>query len=141
LKTSNNVERRSNAKVYNFEVKQNHNYFVGEQGLLVHNACKRGPKTDINAPHNKTIRETGANVTDGNIIAGGGIKPERLIDTPGGFKGGRRPDILVQRPDGSQYGINVGRQTTSGSPVTREVKAIQDLEGAGIPMHFVPYNH
>jgi hypothetical protein len=38
LKTSNNVERRSNDKVYNFEVANNHNYFVGEQGVLVHNA-------------------------------------------------------------------------------------------------------
>jgi hypothetical protein len=34
-----NVVSRSNDKVYNFEVTRNHNYFVGQQGLLVHNAC------------------------------------------------------------------------------------------------------
>lgn len=34
------VERReSGAAVYNFEVFDNHNYFVGEQGTLVHNDC------------------------------------------------------------------------------------------------------
>ena len=68
------------------------------------------------------------------------MKPEKLLPTPGGFKDGRRPDILVQRPDGSRYGINVGKQNASGAPITREARAIQDLEGAGIPMHFVPYN-
>jgi len=34
------VDERSNAQVYNFEVASNHNYFVGQQGLLVHNTCK-----------------------------------------------------------------------------------------------------
>ena len=31
--------RESGAKVYNFEVSDNHNYFVGEIGTLVHNTC------------------------------------------------------------------------------------------------------
>lgn len=31
--------RESGAKVYNFEVADNHNYFVGENGTLVHNQC------------------------------------------------------------------------------------------------------
>jgi hypothetical protein len=43
------VVSRSNDKVYNFEVSQNHSYFVGEQSLLVHNTCgdylaKKAPK-------------------------------------------------------------------------------------------------
>lgn len=62
------------------------------------------------------------------------------IATPGGFKGSRRPDILIRRPDGSIYGINVGKQAASGAPIKREAQAISDLEGAGIEMHFVPYN-
>jgi len=65
---------------------------------------------------------------------------EAVIPTPGGFKSSRRPDILVQRPDGSIYGINVGRQKRNGAPVKREALALWDLEGAGIPMYFVPYN-
>ncbi len=31
-------------KVYNFEVKDYHTYFVGEQGVLVHNSCKGSKK-------------------------------------------------------------------------------------------------
>jgi hypothetical protein len=32
--------REGGAKLYNFEVADNHNYFVGELGTLVHNKCK-----------------------------------------------------------------------------------------------------
>jgi hypothetical protein len=67
---------------------------------------------------------------------------ERLIPTHGGIKQGRRPDILVQRPDGSEYGINIGlRSRRSGAPIKREADAINDLETFGnLEMHFVPYN-
>jgi RHS repeat-associated protein len=102
-------------------------------------AVKRGPKTDPTAPHNAKIREVAGQVKDGEVIAGGGTRPERLIPTPDGMKTGRRPDILVQKPDGSRYGINVGQKAASGAPVRREAEAINDLEGAGLPMHFVPY--
>jgi RHS repeat-associated protein len=103
--------------------------------------AKRGPKTDPNAPHNKKIREVASKITDGRVVAGGGVAPERLIPTPGGAKAGRRPDILVERPDGSLYAINVGRTTASGAPVPREVKAMNDLSNkGGIPTTFVPYD-
>lgn len=60
---------------------------------------------------------------------------------PGEFKSSRRPDLLVERPDGSLYGISAGRQKMgSGAPIKGEAEAIQDLEGIGIPMHFVPCN-
>ena len=51
-------------------------------------------------------------------------------------------DILVERFDGSRYGINVGRQSTlTGLPVTREIQALNDLEWFGeLEMHFVAYN-
>lgn len=107
------------------------------------NPAKRGPKPFGTAPHNLKIKEVADSITDGKIIAGGqrpGL-PERLISTPGGFKSGRRPDILVQRPDGSKYGINVGRQSRrTGAPIKREAEAISDLEEFGIEMHFVPYD-
>ncbi len=80
-------------------------------------------------------------VTDGEIIAGGGILPERVIQTYGGILNSRRPDILVKKPDGSLYGINVGKTTAKGAPIKREVQAIYDLEDAGLPMHFVPYDN
>lgn len=101
--------------------------------------AKRGPKTDPSAPHNTRVREVAGQVSDGRVVAGGGELPERLIPTPDGLKAGRRPDILVEKPDGSVYGINVGREAASGAPVRREVEAIYDLESADVPMHFVPY--
>jgi hypothetical protein len=102
---------------------------------------KRGPKPFGTGPHNLKIREVADSVTDGQIIAGGqtGL-PERLIPTPGGTLSGRRPDILVRRPDGSEYGITVGLQSSrTGAPIKREAEALNDLEGAGLEMHFVPY--
>lgn len=42
--TIDKIERitlQNNVKVYNFEVEDNHNYFVSELGVLVHNGCSR----------------------------------------------------------------------------------------------------
>ncbi|MCK6576304.1 hypothetical protein L6V77_35090, partial [Myxococcota bacterium] len=115
----------------------------GRGGYASKGGAKRGPKPFGTGPHNLKIRDVADSITDGRIIGGGqrpGL-PEAVIPTPGGFKSGRRPDILVQRPDGSVYGINVGKQNTrTGAPIRREAEAISDLEGAGIEMHFVPYN-
>ena len=97
----------------------------------VGNGAKRGPKPKGTGLHNKKIEEIGNQITDGDIIAGG---------TPNGKKSSRRPDILVERPDGSRYGINVGRTTAGGAPVKREVEAIYDLEEADLPMYFVGYD-
>lgn len=36
-------QRAGGAQVYNFEVEGNHNYYVGDVGVLVHNACKWDP--------------------------------------------------------------------------------------------------
>lgn len=77
------------------------------------------------------------------MIAGGqraGLK-EAVIETTGGHKGSRRPDILVKRGDGSIYGINVGKKAATGAPIKREAQAINDLETYGnLETHFVPYN-
>ncbi|WP_291581507.1 hypothetical protein [Clostridium sp. UBA6640] len=45
-------------------------------------------------------------VTDGTVIAGGQRLPERGFKAPDGKKSSKRPDILVERSDGSIYGIN-----------------------------------
>lgn len=84
--------------------------------------AKRGPKTDPNAPHNAKIREVGAQlVAEGNtIIAAGGVRPEQKIDTFGGVKQGRRPDILYRTPGGEQRAINVGKTMADGTTQCRE---------------------
>jgi RHS repeat-associated protein len=107
---------------------------------LCKEASKRGPKPFGTGSHNKKIKEIADSVTDGDVIAGGQRLPEARIDTFGGKKSSRRPDILVKRPDGSKYGINVGKTTKSGVPIKREVEAIYDLEEAGLDMHYVPYD-
>ncbi|MEM6274500.1 MAG: hypothetical protein AAF735_04590 [Myxococcota bacterium] len=114
---------------------------VGNRGTK--SGAKRGPKTDPNAPHNAKIRSEGDRLaSEGNrIVAGGGRVPERLVPTPGGFKSGRRPDIIYESPGGSRRGVNVGRRKADGSPVSREQRALDDLNGPGqLPTDFVPYD-
>lgn len=106
--------------------------------------AKRGPKTDPNAPHNKKIREIAdqieAQYGPGSIKAGGGRLPEVLLPTPGGYKNGRRPDILYENDCGVLCGINVGKAKQNGMPIKREQQALDDLSNNGIPTIFVRYN-
>ena len=109
----------------------------------VRKGMKRGPKTDPNAPHNKKIREEGNRIIDegGTIVAGGGRAQERLIDTKGGFKNKRRPDILYEDCNGNLCAINVGKVKVDGTPIKREQQALDDLNNiANIPTTFVRYN-
>ncbi len=103
---------------------------------------KRGPKTDPNAPHNAKVRsERDKLEAEGNTILAGGGGKEQLLKTEGGHRSGRRPDILYRTPAGDLRGRNVGRTNADGSPVKREVEALEDLNGPGkLPTDFVPYD-
>ena len=146
-------EARREATVYNFRVEEWHTYFVGDPNtwgfdVWVHNnhalqaGAKRGPKTDPNAPHNARIRaEADELIAAGNRIRAGGVRPEQLIKTPGGHKEGRRPDILYETPEGVLRGRNVGKTNSEGKAITREAKALEDLNGPGnLPTDFVRYD-
>ncbi|MNR36194.1 hypothetical protein D3C85_1540910 [compost metagenome] len=61
------------------------------------------------------------------MIAGGGMEKERLISTPGGTREGRRADIVIKDKDDRLIYGQVGRTKVDGTPVSREVKAIEDL--------------
>ena len=144
-----NEQRKRNAEVFKLESNNRlkTDFYVGPDGIVAPSLSdydkyksKRGPKTGGTGPHNKKIAEIGSKITDGIVIAGGGILPEMEIPTPGGIKTKRRPDILVERSDGTRYGINVGKATAYGAPIKREVEAIYDLEDVGLPMYFVQYN-
>ena len=76
---------------------------------------------------------------EGKGHVAGGDKPEERVDTPGGEKGSRRPDITMENPDGSKYRENVGRQNKDGSPVARERRAREDIERATGQCNFSPY--
>lgn len=65
---------------------------------------------------------------------------QKKIPTPNGIKPSRRPDILVEKLNGTHYGINVGKTTAIGAPIKREMEAIYDLENIGLKMLFVAYD-
>lgn len=150
-------------EVFNLSVENIHTFYVqaGDTSLLVHNcggsnplhsskcACatggktynKTGPKPAGTGPHNQTAERVAAAVSDGTPVRGFGTpRPEAVIETRGDHKGSRRPDILVERPDGSRYGINIGKQTKRGAPYKCEQEALDDLRGAGLEMYYEPYN-
>jgi RHS repeat-associated protein len=106
--------------------------------------AKRGPKTDPAAPHNAKIRELGDKVEaeGGEVLAGGGRKPEVLVPTPGGLKAGRRPDMISRDANGDVSATQVGKTRADGSPIKREVEALKDLNGPGqLPTTFEGYPH
>jgi RHS repeat-associated protein len=73
---------------------------------------------------------------------GGTWGKERTIIIPeGGTKTMRRPDITMVDPEGNLYFENVGRSKRDGSPIAREVKALDDIELAtGIRPVYTPYD-
>jgi RHS repeat-associated protein len=108
--------------------------------------AKRGPKVGLDGPHNQTIKKRADQLkAEGNEIIGGGKQdpplPEKIIETPGGVKSTRRPDILYKTPAGETRAVNVGKVKADGkTAVPREAAAKADLERAGYPTDFVPYN-
>jgi RHS repeat-associated protein len=106
---------------------------------------KPGPKPGLEGAHNQTIKAIAEKLMDaGNEILRGGKQPglkEAIIETPGGNKETRRPDILYRTPEGEVRGANVGRTKADGTPVAREVEALNDLNGPGkLPTEFFPYD-
>ena len=71
------------------------------------------------------------------ITAGGGRLPERAVAVAGGRI--RFPDIIAQAADGTRVFINVGRQNLNGTPVAREVRALEDLAEVAASF-FLSYN-
>lgn len=91
--------------------------------------------------HQDRVRERADQLEDEGheITAGGGRLPERAVRTPEGKK--RFPDISSVDSEGKPYHENVGKQTKGGNPVSRERKAIQDIDRAtGGKTGFTPYN-
>jgi hypothetical protein len=68
------------------------------------------------------------------------ITKEAPIQTTGGFKNLRYGDALLESFIGEKIIIQIGKQTKGGLPISRERKAIQDLEKSGYKVQFYPYN-
>lgn len=115
----------------------------GDATKDVAKGAKRGPKTDPDAPHNAAVRKEAEKLkAEGNeIFAGGRVRKEQLIDTKGGKKDGRRPDIIYGKPGETPRGRNVGKTNADGTPVKREREALDDLnKHSDTPTDFVPYD-
>jgi RHS repeat-associated protein len=67
---------------------------------------------------------------------------EHKVDTPLGTKKTRFVDVVAKDAQGNVVEMHqVGRQTKRGNPVSREVKALNDIQGAtGSKPTFHPYN-
>ncbi|AJK48947.1 RHS repeat-associated core domain-containing protein [Burkholderia plantarii] len=111
--------------------------------------AKRGPKTGGCGPHNEMIAAWGREIqaAGGTLTAGGGQFPEQVVETTGGFKNGRRPDIIYTDSENRAIYGQVGRVRADGvTPVTREQQAMDDLrtktQGDDIPdeVEFRAYN-
>jgi len=91
--------------------------------------------------HQGKIKERLQELKDqGHTHVAGGDKPEETVDTPGGNKESRRPDITTRDPNGKPYREQVGRQNKDGTPVSRERKALEDIQNATGQCAFTPYN-
>ena len=72
---------------------------------------KPGPKPWPTGGHNKKIQERIVELEGlGYEHVNGGDLPERVVRTPSGQKGSRRPDITMRAPDGTLYDENVDSQ-------------------------------
>jgi hypothetical protein len=73
------------------------------------------------------------------VTAGGGRLPERSVITPEGKR--RFPDISTRGPGGNPYHENVGRSISSGGPIARERRALDDIGRAtGTRPGYTPYD-
>ncbi len=107
--------------------------FLG--GLIHHNEQAKGPPNPNGSrgsqEHQDKIKGRIEELKgEGKKHVAGGDKPEETVQTPGGTKESRRPDITMENPDGTRYRENVGRARQDGQPVSREQKAQDDIRGA-----------
>ena len=98
-------------KVYNFEVKDYHTYFVGEQGVLVHNSCDGGSKSNIllietskyisgkTAHHHIIPKFRGKSKPYADFIAERGIDVDQYTITVSSGKGGMHMNSIHGKGD------------------------------------------
>ncbi len=68
------------------------------------------------------------------------VQREVRVPTPNGAKSSRWVDVVGTK-NGETRMYQIGRQNMDGTPVAREVQALDDIEGAtGIRPNFLPYN-
>jgi hypothetical protein len=128
----------------------------GLSGRASHTACEIIETTEEVAPIVKRIpnpggrrgseahREVVASAeayfrAKGWTVVSGGSEAERAIKVAGGKT--RYADLVLEK-NGKTLAIQVGRVTTKGQPVAREIRALKDIRGAGAydHVHYLPYH-
>jgi hypothetical protein len=120
--------------VYNFEVEDFHTYYVGDTSVLVHNLCKNSGGRHGGAAHRSKIGEIKASLTSKGWSVSGA--ESRIFVGAGKY---RYPDIIATKNGVTRY-YQIGRQTLSGKPVARELRALRDLGRTAAEIFFIPYN-
>ncbi|WP_115968427.1 DUF6443 domain-containing protein [Chryseobacterium pennae] len=89
--------------------------------------------------HKAAVKEAEEELKDAGFTS---IKKEVMVRTPDGTKTKRFVDVEGTNPTtGEVKQIQVGKQTQKGKPISRERKALDDIEGAtGVRPEFKPYN-
>jgi RHS repeat-associated protein len=86
--------------------------------------------------HQGKIREVAKELSKKGYV----VDFEEYIKTPGGFKKARYADIIIEDPvTKKKWLIQVGKKTKKGLPISREMKAIKDLENEGWIVEFIEY--
>jgi RHS repeat-associated protein len=134
-------------RVFNLEVENLHTFFVGYEGIVVHNGIfSCGDKKKVpnpngkkgGKPHQDKVRDVADDIQARGLTPGF----EERVMTPKGSKGSRYTDVVAKDANGAVLERHqVGRQTNGGLPVSRERRALDDIEGAtGMKPIFHPYN-
>jgi hypothetical protein len=113
--------------VYNIEVFGEHVYHVGQDGILVHNACNNPFGRRGSPAHQARIAQAETRFTkNGWKTDSGGKKSEIRVDI--GNTGRHRYADLVLKKGGKTIVFQVGRTTKNGTPIPRELSALKDLK-------------
>ena len=120
--------------VYNFEVEDFHTYYVGENSVLVHNVCRNPGGRHGGQAHRNRVESIKNSLSSKvwNVSA----NESRVIWGNGKY---RYPDIQATKNGMTRF-YQVGKQTMSGKPIARELRALQDLSDHADNIFFVPYN-
>ena len=127
--------------VHNFKVEDFHTYFVGDCGVLVHNACTNPGGRLGSLAHRQVVQEIQRDLEN----AGKSYGSEYYVPSGNsgqGILGGRFADVAETNAMGdATLFYQVGRTTSTGLPVQRESLALMDLVmRTGNPVVFRSYN-
>jgi hypothetical protein len=128
--------------------------FVGGALLAVDPAQDKSAPTDKVVPnpdgkkggpgHQAGVKEVLGELEDKYLGQDVQVRPEQRVDTPDGEKSKRYLDAAAVDNQSGQVieGVQVGKQTQAGNPVSREQRALDDIKAA-VPqadIWFRPYN-